>query len=137
MTTPAMFLVPARVVVGTKTIFQRAKLFEEAATIKTIVDGLLHDAAERAAGSIIFESVEACASEEALERGGTELASEDLPRMTVGQLRGCFGGFIKVHVSRCGETSGAPRSLPSASKMLMETQKQQSRALPTPPDGAR
>ena len=68
MTTPVENLIPVRVVVGSKTIVQRAKLFDGTATVKSIIDDMLPAAAERAAGDIIFESVEACASAEALDR---------------------------------------------------------------------
>ena len=59
MTTPAEFLIPVRVVVGKKTIIQKAKLVYETATVKSIIDGVLPAAAERADGNIIFESAEA------------------------------------------------------------------------------
>ena len=38
MTTAAEFLIPVRVVVGSKTIVQRAKLFEETATVQSIIN---------------------------------------------------------------------------------------------------
>ena len=34
-------MIPVRVVVGTRTICQRAKLFEDSATVKMIIDGAL------------------------------------------------------------------------------------------------
>lgn len=132
MTTPATLLVPVRVLLRTKTIFDGAQLFDESA-----IDGTLHRAAEHAASNLILDSVEVCASQEAWERSGTQLVNDELPRMTVGQLRSCFGGFLKVYVSSCADTEDAPTSLPSATRELMETQQRQQRALPTPPDGLR
>ena len=111
MTTPIdEHLIPVRVVVGKKTICQKAKLFEESATVKTIIDEVLAAAAERADGNITFSSVEACASAEALDRDGTELDNDDLATLTVKQLRGCFGGFD----DKCKVPYGAPGEYVSA-----------------------
>ena len=64
-------------------------IYDEAIKVQTIVDWSIEKAAAHMASSLSFERVEACHSEEALERRGTVLDADDLPDLTVADLRKC------------------------------------------------
>eukprot|EP00966_Prymnesium_polylepis_P216412 5009932-Prymnesium_polylepis.1 len=66
----------------------------------------MEKAAVEAEHSVTLQRVEACSSEEAFERRGTELDADDLCEMTVADLRDSFGRFIKVHCSVGSVSSG-------------------------------
>jgi hypothetical protein len=93
--------------------------------------------------SVTLQRVEACSSEEAFERRGTELDADDLCEMTVADLRDSFGRFIKVHCSVGSVSSGmAPQQLHSTFAEMMAAQQRAKQAeqpskLPTAPSGDR
>ena len=71
-----------------------------------------------------------------MERRGTELDTDDLPNMTVKNLRDHFGQFLKLHAVYAGVQTAGASSLPSATDRLMQAQRYQSRALPAQPNGS-
>ena len=92
--------VVARVVVARKEIFAWGKLYDACTNVQTIVDGAMAKAAARTGRPLSFLSVEACRTEEAMERGGKELDAEDMPREPTAARGGAARG-------RCGGRSGA------------------------------
>ena len=103
-----------------------------------VVDWSIQKAAAHTKCSLAFERIEACLSEEALERHGTELDAEDLSEMTVADLRDSFGRFLKVHCSSDAAV-GTPTQLPSAFDSMRESQRKDKEQLmlPAPPSGDR
>ena len=127
-----------RVVRDARTAGDFGKLYDESVTVQTVIDWFMQKAAAALTEcSLEFERVDACLSEEALERRGTELDAEDLSEMTVADLRGSFGRFLKVHCSS-NAAFGTPTQLPSAFDCMRESQQRNKQLmLPTPPSGDR
>ena len=96
-TVMAKVAVTSRVICDGKTIFSGGKLYTESATVQAVVNAALEKAAERAERSVLQDLVEACPTEAAMERRGTELEKDELSEMSVADLRDHFGQFLKVH----------------------------------------
>ena len=88
-----------RVLRDAKTAGDWGKLYDESVKVQMVIDWSVQKAAAHTECGLQFERVEACVSEEALERRGTELDADDLSEMTVADLRDSFGRFLKVHCS--------------------------------------
>ena len=86
-----------RVLRDEKTAGDWGKLFDESVNVQLVIDWSMEKAAAQTQSRLEFQRVEACLSEEALERRGTELDAGDLSEMTVADLRDSFGHFLKVH----------------------------------------
>ena len=128
--------VTARVLVGSKVIFNAGKMHDESATVQSVIDTALAKAAARSERSLIFASAEAF-QEDAMERRGTMLDAEDLSDMHVSDLRNQFGRFLKVQAQFNEAEAGTPQVLPSGLQRIVDTQRQQGRALPATPEGVR
>jgi hypothetical protein len=102
------------------------------------VEWSLQKASARTESTLALESVEASRTEEGMERRGTVLDADDLPKMTVAALHTSCGGFLKVHTASNG-AAAAPTTLPSAFSEMMEARlkAQQQLMRPTPPTGDR
>ena len=73
-----------------------------------------------------------------MERRGTMLDADDLSDMHVSDLRNQFGRFLKVQAQFNEAEAGTPQVLPASGlQRIVDTQRQQDRALPAPPEGAR
>jgi hypothetical protein len=130
--------ISARIFVDFKAVGDWGKLFDKSVTLLSIVEWLLKKAAARAPQGLIFRSVEACVSEEALARRGRELDNDDLSDITVATLYDHFGRFLKVFCDLdCSGGAASATPLPSGVNEIMETQRREPRALPASPDGAR
>ena len=136
MTTPCKVSISALVVVGVKEILNSGRMYDDSVDVKAIITMAMDKAAAQAERSMCFVKAEAYASAEAMDRRGTLLDNDDLPAMTAKDLRDHFGRFLKVHAVYAENEAGST-SLPSGMERLMQTQRQQSRALPTPPPGGR
>ena len=113
------------IVVGQKLICSAGRLHGESVNVKTIIDAALDKAAEHAQRSLIFKGVESYHSEEAMKQSGRQLENDDLPDMTVANLRDSLGRFLKVHAVFSEVEAGVPQSLPSGLEVVMQTQQQQ------------
>jgi len=113
------------IVVGQKLICSAGRLHGESINVKTIIDAALDKAAEHAQRSLIFKGVEPYRSEEAMKQIGRQLENDDLPDMTVADLRDSLGRFLKVHAVFSEVEAGVPQSLPSGLEVVMQTQQQQ------------
>ena len=87
--------VTARVLVGPKEVFTGGRMTWSATTVQTVIDWALEKAAARAGRSLIFNGAEACQTEAAMERRGTELDIADLFEMTFVDLRNNFGHYLR------------------------------------------
>ena len=101
--------VTARVLVGSKVIFNAGKMHDESATVQSVIDTALAKAAAHSERSLIFASAEAF-QEDAMERRGTILDAADLSDMHVSDLRNQFGRcFLKVHAQFNEAEAGTPQ----------------------------
>ena len=128
--------ISALVVVGVKEIITTGKMHDEMVSVQAVIKYAMDKAAEQGERSLCFVKAESYASADAMGRRGTVLDNDDLPDMTVKDLRDHFGRVLKVHAMYAEGEAGAT-SLPSVTEKLMQTQQQRSRALPTPPSGSR
>ena len=85
-----------RVLEDEKTAGVWGKLFGESDNLRLVVDWSIEKASLHTKQRITFQRIEACTSQEALERRGTELEADDLSEMTVSDLRDSYGRFLKV-----------------------------------------
>ena len=111
-----------RVLRDEKTAGDWGKLFDESVNVQLVIDWSMEKAAAQTQSRLEFQRVEACLSEEALERRGTELDAGDLSEMTVADLRDSFGRFLKVHCLT-DAASSTPTQLPSAFDSMREAQR--------------
>ena len=131
-----------RVLRDEKTAGDWGKLFDESVNVQLVIDWSMEKAAAQTQSRLEFQRVEACLSEEALERRGTELDAGDLSEMTVADLRDSFGRFLKVHCLT-DAASSTPTQLPSAFDSMREAQRKSDQrdkersVLPAPPTGDR
>jgi hypothetical protein len=120
--------ISARIFVDFKAVGDWGKLFDKSVTLLSIVEWLLKKAAARAPQGLIFRSVEACVSEEALARRGRELDNDDLSDITVATLYDHFGRFLKVFCDLdCSGGAASATPLPSGVNEIMETQRREPR----------
>ena len=129
--------VVTRVLIACKEIFISGKLYEPSVTVQQVVDITLQKAATRVERPLTFQSVEACRSDEAMQRRGAVLDTDDLSDMNCTHLRSSFGCYLKVHAEYGDGDAGPSTALPSALERTMERQRRQPRKLPTPPVGDR
>ena len=127
-----------RVAVDGKTVGDWGKLYDESVKLQIIIDWSIEKAADKSERTLTFQRVEACTSEEALDRCGTILDAEYLPELAVADLVRMFGRFLKVHTS-AGASSSGPTELPSAFDEIVASQQrnQGQLVLPTAPTGER
>ena len=85
-------VVKCRVVLNAKAIGDYAKLFDDASTVQVAVDYAMAKGAADVKQALVCERVEACTSEEGLQRQGTVLDSNDLGEMTVADQRCPYTG---------------------------------------------
>ena len=86
-----------RVAVDGKTVGDWGKLYDESVKLQIIIDWSIEKAADKSERTLTFQRVEACTSEEALDRCGTILDAEYLPESSPSRIwSGCSAAF-----SRC------------------------------------
>lgn len=139
MATNSKVSIKIRVVHNEKAAGNWGKLYDQSVKVQAIIDWSMEKVAAQTEGSLTFERVEACLSEEALERRGTELDLDDLADMAVSDLRDTYGRFLKVQCSSSSASWSTPTQLPSAFKRMRESQEklQGQLHLPTSPIGDR
>ena len=111
-------LVATRVVlVDNKEIWNGAKLYDPSTSVQVVITAGIDKAAasEKRSLVLVFVSV---ASETSQQLRSTELDNDDLPEL----LRNDNGLFLKVAVQSSGSEGSAPRSLPSATQRITDTQ---------------
>ena len=72
-TARAKISIKVRVVQDAKTVSNWGKLYDESVKVQTVVDWSMEKTAAQTEHCIAFKRVEACLSEEALERSGTHV----------------------------------------------------------------
>ena len=83
--------------VGTGSVYNLGKIYDEGKTVKVVVDASIAKAAVRENRSLIFETLQAAPTEAALAGLGTELDPDDFDDLHVRHLRDTYGRFLKIN----------------------------------------